>query len=244
MATRARPIDRVYVSWIVGAAILVLLAGFGRSFFFAPLFDEAPEWAATEPVFYLHGFVFTGWFALLAAQTWLIRAQRVGAHRTLGAWGAVLGVGIVLLGVYSALKAANRPGGFIGVPVPPEQFLIVPLSGVVLFALFLALAIRWRSDAARHKRLILFASISLLGAAIARITLLLPVLPLWTDAVIFASFTAAIAAWDFRVYRRVRTDTMFGGGALIGLTLAALPLAQTAAWQSLARGMMGLVGPP
>src|SRR6476659_9060997 len=134
MATRAIPSDRPYVAAIVTAILLIVLAGFSRSFYLAPAFGSEPEWAAKEPIFYLHGTVFSLWFALLAYQTFLIRQHSVRLHRKLGYAGAGLGALVVLLGSYVALRAANRPGGFIGVPFPPDQFLAVPIIGMALFA--------------------------------------------------------------------------------------------------------------
>ena len=49
---------------------------------------------------------------------------------------------MVVLGIVGALIAARRPGGFIGVPVPPLQFLVVPFAAVLLFGVFVALASR------------------------------------------------------------------------------------------------------
>ena len=133
--------------------------GFSRSFYLLPVFDSKPDWAAKEPLFYFHGFVFSAWFALLALQTCLIRIKEIRLHRTLGIAGACLGAVVVLLGSCSAIFAANRPTGFMDVPFPPDQFLIIPLSGVLLFAVFLSLAIVWRKQPPRHKRLMLLASI-------------------------------------------------------------------------------------
>ena len=244
MATVAARSDRAYVAWIVAAILVVVLAGFSRSFFLAPFFAAAPEWAAREPIFYLHGAVFSAWFALLAVQAWLIRGRAQRLHRQLGYGVAGVGVAVVLLGCYVALRAANRPTGFMGVPFPPEQFLIVPLVGIGLFAAFLGLAVINRNRAASHKRLILLASISLLGAPVARIPAMVPALPFWLDLAVYAAFVAALAFWDLHGRGRLRPETLWGGLALVALNLAALPLAQSAAWQNAARWMMGFTGPP
>ena len=76
--------------------------------------------------------MFSLWYALLAYQTLLVRQRSLRLHRRIGYAGAGLGILIVLLGSYSALRAANRPGGFIGIPFPPEQFLAVPIVGMAV----------------------------------------------------------------------------------------------------------------
>ena len=83
MATRSLKSDRPFAAAIVAAILLVVLVGFSRSFFFMPIFGSKPDWAAKEPIFYLHGTVFSLWFALLAYQTSLIRQHSIRLHRKL-----------------------------------------------------------------------------------------------------------------------------------------------------------------
>jgi hypothetical protein len=244
MAARAIKSDRPYVAALVTAILLVVLVGFSRSFFLMPLFRVEPDWAAREPIFFVHGTVFSCWYALLAYQTYLVRERSLRQHRRIGYWGAGLGAGIVIVGVYAALKAANRPGGFMGVPFTPQQFLTVPLVGILLFAVFLTLAVINRHKPASHKRLILLASISLLGAPIARIPLMMPTLPFWIDAIVYTGFTIALGRWDLATRGKLSRETMFGGPAIVILNLAAIPIGATAAWQHAAAWMMGFAGPP
>jgi hypothetical protein len=244
MAARAIKSDRPYVAGLVTAILLIVLVGFSRSFFLMPLFRAEPEWAAKEPIFFIHGTVFSCWYALLAYQTYLVRDRSLRQHRRIGYWGAGLGVGIVLLGTFAALKAANRPGGFMGVPFTPQQFLTVPLAGILLFAVFLTLAVINRHKPASHKRLILLASISLLGAPIARLPLMMPVLPFWLDAVVYSGFTIAMARWDIATRGKITREVMIGGPALVIATLAAIPIGATASWQNAAAWMMTFTGPP
>ena len=75
MAARAIKSDRPYAAALVTAILLVVLTGFSRSFFLMPLFRVEPDWAAKEPIFFIHGTVFSCWYALLAYQTYLIRGR-------------------------------------------------------------------------------------------------------------------------------------------------------------------------
>ena len=231
--------DRDYAGWIVVAIVLVVLAGFSRSFFLLPLLGDSPPWAAPEPVFYLHGFVFSAWFVLLAVQTWLVRAGSLRWHRRLGYAGAALAVLIFGLGTYSAIVAANRPGGFIEIPFPPEQFLLIPLLDMATFAGFVTLGVLRRNRAASHKRWMLLASITLLGAPVARLPLMVPTLPVFLDLIVYAAFVTALAVWDFDTRRRISRETLWGGGAILVLKFFALPIAATQAWTGLALTIMG-----
>src|SRR5688500_13889973 len=75
---------------------------------------------------------------------------------------------MVVLGTVGALIAAGRPTGFIDVPVPPLQFLVVPLAAIALFGVFVTLGIVNRRRPQSHKRFMILASIALVEAAVAR----------------------------------------------------------------------------
>ena len=132
-----------FTALAVGMALAVI-AGFSRTFFLKPLFPEAQALAAPEAIFYVHGALFAAWILLLIIQPTLVRIGRVNVHRQVGTFGGVLAATMVLVGTWGALIAAQRPGGFIGIPMPPLQFLAVPFFDMVLFALMVGLAIGWR----------------------------------------------------------------------------------------------------
>jgi len=240
MARALTRTDRTYAGWLTSGILLVVVVGFGRSFFLAPFFAQRPSWAAPEPLFFLHGGVFATWFVLLAVQTWLIRARSTALHRQLGYWGAGLAAGIVVLGMHVSLVAANRATGFTEVPVPPEQFLLVPVLDMLTFAAFTTLGVVRRNRAASHKRWMLLASITLLGAPVARLPFMLPWLPIYIDLLTYAAFILAMIVWDLDTRRRLSPETMWGGGAILVLKTAALFVMGTGAWTSVALEMMRL----
>lgn len=208
--------ERIFFSAMAVAMAALVFVGFGRSFFLRIWFPEAETYAAPETIFYIHGALFTTWMVLLIVQTSLVRIGRVDLHRKLGPLGAALAPVMVLIGITGSLVAARRPDGFIGVPIPPLQFLAVPLFDMVLFGLLAGLAVVWRRNAARHKRLMLLATVSLLGAATVRIPvesvaalgplglLLLPSL-----------FIVLLAIWDISVLRRLHPVTLWAGLAVV-----------------------------
>ncbi len=142
--------------------------GFARSFFLRSWFPGFVSHIPPEPFFSIHGLFFTSWLALLIIQTFLITSNRVHIHRRLGFFGTGLAFVMVLLGIYAGLLGAHRPTGFIDTPVPRLEFLIVPLVGIAQFALFVTLGILNRANKQSHKRYMVFATISLIGAGIAR----------------------------------------------------------------------------
>jgi len=225
----------------VSVAILVAVyVGFARSFFLRPLFPDHP--APTEPIFYVHGLLFAAWCVLLVAQASIISAGRPDLHRRLGVWGAFLAAGMVVFGVAGALIAAGRPTGFVGVPVPPLQFLIVPLVDMLLLAAFVTLAILGRADPQAHKRWMVLATVNLLGAAFARWP---GVAELGNPLVYFGLadlFIVALVVWDFRSRGRMHRATLWGGLAIVVSQPLRLVLSGTSGWLAFAGWATGLVG--
>jgi hypothetical protein len=227
--------------FFTGMAIAMLLAayvGFARSFFLRPLF---PEWPSpTEPIFYVHGVFFSAWCVLLVAQATLVGVGRTDLHRRLGVFGVVIATAMVILGVAGALVAANRPTGFNGVPVPPLQFLVVPLFDMVFFSVFFGLGIANRGNPQSHKRWMVLATVTLLGAAFARWPYVWKIGNPFAYYGLADLFIVALAFWDLRTRRRLHPVTLWGGLALIVSQPARLALSGTAAWLAFAGWLTGL----
>jgi len=244
MATSIPSTDRTSAErrFFTGMALAILatvIVGFARSFFLRPLF---PDWPSpSETIFYVHGAVFTAWIVLLVVQARLVAGGRTGLHRKIGPFGAVLAVAMVVLGTAGALISARRVTGFTQVPVPPLQFLAIPLFDMILFAAFVWLAIANRSNPQAHKRWMLLATINLVAAAIARWPGVLPLGPLaffgLTDL-----FVVALAIWDFRTRGRLHPVTLWGGLIIIASQPLRLVVSGTQGWLAFARWATGLLG--
>ncbi len=224
--------ERRFYSGTALAILLAVVVGFSRTFFLRPLFPGAAS--PSEAIFYVHGTVATAWLVLFVVQTRLVATGHVRTHRRLGLVGAALAVLMVVLGAWGALIAASRATGFVGVPVPPLRFLVVPLFDVALFGLFVALAIARRRDLPAHKRWMLLGTINLLPAAIAR----------WPGVagggpIAFLALTdlfiVALAVHDLRSRGRLHPVTLWGGLLLIASQPGRLALSGTDAWLAFAQ---------
>jgi hypothetical protein len=154
--------DRSIYTWAALAAVIIVFAGFARTYYLKGLFGET----TLTRLLHAHGLVMTLWFALFVVQVRLVAAKRIGLHRRLGMLGAALAVLVVGVGTLTAITAAKNghsPGP------PPLVFLAIPLGDMVVFAALVGLALGYRHRASIHKRLILLSSLSMLTAAIARI---------------------------------------------------------------------------
>jgi hypothetical protein len=229
------------------ALFAAMFLGFARTFFLRHWY---PDWAlahgAPEPFFLVHGVAFVGWFLLLVVQPSLVAAGRVDLHRRLGRLGGALAAAMVVLGVVGSLMAARRATGFMNVPMPPLQFLVVPLLIIVLFALFVTLALVYRRDPQRHKRYMLLASITLIEAGVARWPFGFmrgpsPVPGLGMIEFCVDLFLVPMVIWDLASRRRVHPVTLWGGLALIAMQLLRFPLAGTSAWMAFATWAVGLL---
>ena len=239
----ARQRERNFYTAMTLALAAGVFIGFARTFYLQPLFPEFEEFVPPEPFFYWHGAVFTAWILLLVLQSWLVRSVRMALHRKLGIAGMALAAAVVVTGLYGALIAANRPGGFIAVPLAPEAFLIVPVLDVVFFALLVAFAVRWRNVPQVHKRLMLFATLSITQAAFVRISPSIlgefagPIMQM----ILTLAFVVAVAVWDVKTLRRLHTVTLWAGIPLFLSQPARFLIAETSGWQAIARWAMQLV---
>jgi uncharacterized membrane protein YozB (DUF420 family) len=239
VATTRTSNERLFFTGMAITMLVVVFAGFARSFYLRSMF---PEWhRPAESVFYVHGTVFSAWVILLITQASLVMTGRRDVHRKLGVAGAVLAALMVVLGTVAALVAARRPTGFVDVPVPPLQFLAIPLFALAQFALFAGLAIAWRRDLQAHKRLMLLATIMLCGAAVAR----LPLVSNWGPLGYFGVtdlLLVPLIVWDLRTRGRLHPVTLWGGLLIIALEPLQLMLSGTEGWIAFARWATGLLG--
>lgn len=107
----------------------------------------------------------TFWFILTVLQASLIRMRRVGWHRPAGYAVAGWAVLVVAMGLIADAQMASQINS-------PQDFDIIVVWGnlfsLILFRAFVTLALIFRKTPESHKRLILLASISIIGPATAR----------------------------------------------------------------------------
>jgi len=235
--------ERQFFTFLTAVFGIVVLIGFARTFFLRSLFPEAQAFAAPESIFYVHGAFFAAWIGLLFIQALLIRGRRLDLHRRMGYVGIALAIIVSLLGAYGSLIAAQRPGGFIGVPVPPLQFLIFPIVDIVLFAMFFTLAVMRRNKAQTHKRLMILAAVNLIEAAIIRIPIgFIGAGAPFSSRGLSYLFIVALIVWDLRSSGRLDRATLWGGLLIIVSFPVRLVISQTQAWTEIASRLVQLVG--
>lgn len=201
--------------------------GFGPTFYLRPVVAGPP----LRSLLLLHGFLFTAWIVVFVTQATLVANHRTDLHRRLGGYAAALAAVMLVVGLATAISGARLGHVPVGAP-PPLVFLIIPFSAIVLFAGFVAAGIHQRGRPETHKRLMLLASASILGAAVARLPLLPPMPPVFFG--VSDLFVVAGIVYDLRTRGRVHPAYIWGGLILLLSQPLQLMLSGTSAWLAFA----------
>ena len=203
----------------------------------------------SRPVIHFHGMLFFAWTLYFSFQTWLAASGRIARHRTVGMIGVSLATAMTIFGFFAAVNAMKRSAA-LGLTNEGIAFAIVPLSGILFFAVVVTLAIAATRRPETHKRLMLLAGISLLDAAVARwfLTFLAPPGPPGPPPVpvtippAFVAYLLLVVAivYDWRTRGRPHPVYVYGGIALVAVKLLNWPISTTSTWHSLAGGILAL----
>jgi hypothetical protein len=231
--------ERRFYAFMTFSIFVAVYVGFARLFFLRPWFPEfAARMSPPEPFFYFHGAVFTAWFVVLLVQPARVGIGRTDLHKAMGRIGAGVAASVVVVGLIGTVVAARRPGGFIGVPLPPERFMAIPFTDMALFAVMIGAALRLRRDAQAHKRLMLIGSIAIINAALARWPMVFdnggPVLMF----VLSDLFLVPLVIRDLKTRGRLHPATLWGGLLLIASQPLRLWLMGTDAWLAFAQKIL------
>jgi hypothetical protein len=224
--------DDMFFSGMAVVSLIAVLAGFARTYFLAGVF-RAP---LPNLLIHIHGAVFTLWVILFASQIGLVAARRLALHRRIGLAGFSLAVLMVVLGV---LAASDRLARHVGesanaTPENVRAFYAVPMGDMLMFATFIWLGYRQRSNPAAHKRLMLFATFALLDAAFDRWSVFDPYpLPL-VNLMCFGPLVLLTMAYDWRSSGRVQRVTIWSTVFLLTVQGGRHLIAYSAGWQRLA----------
>jgi len=152
--------------YVIMALVCVATAfGFFSLTYWGPL--AAGRFHAS-PVVHVHAVVFSAWVLLLLAQTWFAATGRLAHHRAWGVVGVSLATTMVFVGLWAALHRVVEATAR-GHAEAAYAFAIVPISGIALFAVLIAVAFANVRSPEIHKRLVLVATIGILQAAVARL---------------------------------------------------------------------------
>jgi len=220
---------RLFHTGMAVAFLLTAVVGFGPTYFFKPVHPSPP----LSPLLHVHGLVFTAWLILLIVQSGLVRAERIDLHKRLGMFGAALAALMVFLGLSVGIAAARR--GVSADGMTPLGFMIFPLGQTLLFGGFIAAGLLNRRKPEIHRRFLLLGTISLLTPAISRMVDKRSLLAMFLTL----AFVVVAMIHDWLSRRRVHPVYIVGGLILLVSGPLRAVIANSAAWQSFARMLVG-----
>jgi hypothetical protein len=231
-ATSSRDFERKFFFAVAVLFPLAVLIGFAPTFYLKPLFNTPP---IPRVIVYIHAFVMTAWIALFITQVYLISAKKILVHRRLGLLGVVLGLGIIVSGLFTAIAATKYGAASAPKDIPALEFMIVPFGDLVVFAVLFGAAVYYRKAAATHKRLILLTVINFLPPALARYPggVMDKFGPLWFFG-IPTVLTLFVLIGDTWKHRKLNKIFLFASIFLIASWWLRLPLSTTDAWRNFA----------
>lgn len=241
MATIAAPVrstiskDRIFFPSMCVLILATVWLGFSKTYYAAGMVRAH----LPSPIIHVHAAIFSLWLVTLAVQTGLIGAKKVQLHRKLGLWGFGLAACMVVVGLMAGTDALRRGMSPPGSGLDPKVFYIVPVSGILLFGVLVGWACIARRRPVEHKRLIMFASLSILDAAIGRFPYTIaPMGPLTLNLILIAMLLPMFA-YDLATLKKINRVTIVSSLLIVLLLFTRIPLGMTYPWLKFAAFMRG-----
>lgn len=242
-----KPVSQPTRRWFfVGMALVFIATSIAG--FLPAIINPATRRAPLTLLAVVHGIVFLLWLLLYLAQALLIANRRADLHRRLG----LAGIGVMALVIYfgfTSMTATIRRGFDLSgdqhmdphpdglTTVDPPTAMIFNFSALVTFGILATAAIFYRRRPDLHKRLMLFANISLMVAPIAHFlghipsTWMSPALSATSFLLLYLLFLLAPMVYDFLVTKRIRWLTSsLAVGLFVSQLLQAVVVGPSAAW--------------
>jgi len=221
---------RFYAGMIIALAAMVFV-GFAPSFYLRSFFAGG---RSLTPLLYVHGLVFSAWMALLITQSALITSRRPDLHRKLGALGLLLALAMLIAAAATALTLATRLLQSKGANAAGHAALA--LLDLPVFASLVLAAVLLRRRSQTHKRLMLLATVVIIGAAVNRLPLPAEFSGRFVRFLLLDLFLCSLVVWDVLSAGRIYLATLAGTSAIILDQIGQVYLGQSEWWsQSIAK---------
>ena len=230
-ALPGRRYDHYFFTSIAAMMLVLVVAGFGPSYYFAGAF-RAP---LPSMIIHLHGAVFSGWMVLLITQIWLASSGRVAIHKRLGMAGMVMTAVMLVLGVLAATDSLARPPRVAG--RDQLAFYAIPLVSVGAFAALMYFAFRQRRNSQTHKRIVLVANVALMTAAIARLPFAFVHRRAPIDMLCGYAFILLLIAYDLWSTHKLQRATLAAAAFLVTAQWSAVSFSHTTTWHTFAQAV-------
>lgn len=189
----------------------------------------------------VHGLAIAAWYGLSLVQSLLIATRNHRVHMKLG-WSAV-GIAFVVAvsGVMVAIRSVQATPDFVFYGMVYSDFLLVMFAEVLVYTIFVAVALWKRKRSQVHRPMMLLASLSLLLGATSRMPFLESIFPGHALLTFFGP-VFALAALLLLVHSVLTRsfDRWFAAGYafMVATYLGAELLSRTDWWGHLASGLI------
>lgn len=224
---------------MAAAFVITAVIGFLRTYWI-PLAQGTFD---RHPIVHVHALLFHGWTLWFLLQTSLAAKGRLDLHRATGVAGVALATAMCLVGLAVAVNSL-RVASAAGFEEAARRFSVVPVTGVALFAVLLAIALLNVARPDVHKRLMLVATASLLQAGVGRLFALVlapgttpgvgqppPVFVTIMPGLVVDLFIVAGMIYDRKTRGKVHPVYWIAGASVLAVQLLRVPLSGTGVWK-------------
>ena len=221
------------------ASVLSLVGAFGgfRHFYFGggKGFGGNPLTHQVVPLIIVHAAAMTSWSLLFVVQSVLVYRSKLGHHRIMGWIGAGLAVAVVGLGAAMGILSAHfNPRAYMMFS-GPKFFLVEMLTEIMLFGVYVAIAVAYRNRAEIHRPFMLVGTVVLMSGALARLPIvadLAATAPLYAYGPVLA-FGLLLFGLHCLMTRKFDRWHALALGSVAIVFLLSLPLGRSPFWQGL-----------
>lgn len=183
----------LFYSGAAAFLLIVMLLGFQQFYLHGKAYPGRELTPPIRTLVILHGIGMTAWMLLFLSQPLLIVNGGRRAHMLFGRAGAVLAAGLVFIGLKLGIDAARvNPPAMKLWGLVPKQFMIIPVSTILMFAVFVIIGVWNRRRPKVHRPMMLLGTLAAITAALDRIG---PIRDLYAGTIwgtLFGPFFAAL----------------------------------------------------
>ena len=240
--------------WMAAAIALFAFAAFAPTYW---LQLPAGTFIGT-PLVHIHAAIFTAWTLFLVSQSYLAAHGRLKDHRAWGMAGIALATAVVIIGTAAAIGSLKFRMA-LGSGDAARSSFIVAMTNMVLFGGFFIAAMINTKRSEIHRRLILLATISLLPAAISRVTYFIakgsgpglrptlgPAPPVISQLVphllVIGVFILAGIIYDWKTSGRPHPVWLIGAAVITMALVLRAPVGATTIWKDFAEASAHVAG--
>ena len=217
----------------------VIFIGFMPSFYLRGMVHYPRPNPSLAPHVIVHGLVFSVWLLIFVAQTQLVAASRRDLHMILGSLSFVIALALVPLMYLTAVWQVGRQNA----PpfTDPLDWTIVPLSGIIPFALMLWIGWTSRREAQWHKRAMLVAMLMIMQPGIGRFPIGPPSLLIHAvGAMLTLALFIPLILWDRKTIGELHPVTSLGLSLTALVMIIQVGVLATNVWAPVAAHLPGV----